>query len=383
MRCPKCQTEQSDAAECSACGVIIAKAFDRTRPAQRRHPREQAPEASTTVWVWVVGAVVVVLCALLWGISALRETQGTDATQAAQAAASSQADPADADPALTPPRPARRVGIELDRESVPAVSTPWYEGAEGWAQAQEEQRRNGAPVALYVRVGWCPHCRHFESQVLPDESVKRQLDRVIKVRLDPDRGPEEKQLANELAVTGYPTFRLLTSPDAEPVRLPAGSSVDAAAFTKMVDERLTYIAREWASSVKGQLTDEALSTLDRAVRLAPDNPWTLYARGMHLGRRNAFSQAQDDFRSATRLAPDEPQVHDALGWCLLEQNRFEDALLVFDHLTHLATGPAQARAIYMRGVCQKKLGRTQAAIQDAKTACHLGHATACQVIGQQ
>src|SRR5262245_8388167 len=72
------------------------------------------------------------------------------------------------------------------------LSSTWYEGADGWAQARRQQRAHGVPILVYFRAEWCPHC-HALDEMLEEREVYSRLRRVIKVRIDPDDGEEEER----------------------------------------------------------------------------------------------------------------------------------------------------------------------------------------------
>ena len=89
-------------------------------------------------------------------------------------------------------------------------SSTWYEGADGWAQAQRQQRAHGAPIFVYFRAEWCPHC-HALDEILEEREVDRRLRQVIKVRIDPDDGEEEASLfSDEFGASGFPALFLVS-----------------------------------------------------------------------------------------------------------------------------------------------------------------------------
>ncbi len=82
----------------------------------------------------------------------------------------------------------------------------WYEGAAGLAEALDVQRRDRLPLFLYIYTDWCPYCRQFERELLTDAEVDSYLDAVLAVRLNPESGGQESQLARRFGVRGYPTL---------------------------------------------------------------------------------------------------------------------------------------------------------------------------------
>lgn len=106
-----------------------------------------------------------------------------------------------------------------------AVSTSWRSGAEGFSAARREQRAGGAPLAVYFYTDWCPYCKRFDEEFLTDGEVRGALTRVVKVRVNPEDGPEEEAVAKRFGVRGYPAF-FIARPGAVPRQIypfkPAG-----------------------------------------------------------------------------------------------------------------------------------------------------------------
>jgi glutaredoxin len=86
-------------------------------------------------------------------------------------------------------------------------SSTWYEDAGGFEQALRQQRALHAPVLVYFRVDWCPHCRTLD-QMLERYEVRSRLNELIKVRINPEHGDAEKQLFQTGGSGGYPSLFL-------------------------------------------------------------------------------------------------------------------------------------------------------------------------------
>jgi thiol:disulfide interchange protein len=106
--------------------------------------------------------------------------------------------------------------------AMPAIgyqSTVWFEGADGHAHAMRQRKTMHAPMLVYFRVDWCPHCRRFD-ELLDDSQVRSALAGVIKVRIDPEKGDAEKALfQDQYGGTGYPTIFLHPADGGSPRRL--------------------------------------------------------------------------------------------------------------------------------------------------------------------
>ena len=111
------------------------------------------------------------------------------------------------------------LAIVLAAPALAYQSTVWFEGADGHATALRQRKTMKAPMLVYFRVDWCPHCRRFD-ELLDDSQVRSRLAGVIKVQIDPEKGEAEKQLfQGEYGGTGYPTIFLYPADGGEPRRL--------------------------------------------------------------------------------------------------------------------------------------------------------------------
>ena len=111
------------------------------------------------------------------------------------------------------------LAIVLAAPALAYQSTVWFEGAAGHANALRQRKTMDAPMLVYFRVDWCPHCRRFD-ELLDDSQVRSRLAGVIKVRIDPEKGEAEKQIfQSEYGGTGYPTIFLYPADGSEPHRI--------------------------------------------------------------------------------------------------------------------------------------------------------------------
>lgn len=78
-----------------------------------------------------------------------------------------------------------------------------------------------------------------------------------------------------------------------------------------------------------QRVDEALDQLDRAARLAPDDPLILNNQGFALMTAGHPDQAVDVLREALRLDGADRQIRNNLGFALVAAGRDSEALRVF------------------------------------------------------
>jgi len=185
ITCPRCGCEQPQAAECSRCGILFAKI-------RNEAPRPAAPPAAAPAdrGRSSVSSRFVLLC--------------LGATVAAYLYARSQVPHTLPAPRPASAPPARQ---EATREVKPVrMPYDWYEGASGYAEAMEEARQDHRVVAVYFYTDWCHYCRQLESELLHTREVEGHLATVVKVKINPESGAEEEELARRYAIPGYPSF---------------------------------------------------------------------------------------------------------------------------------------------------------------------------------
>ncbi len=82
----------------------------------------------------------------------------------------------------------------------------WLYGASGYARALELQREKKVALVVYFYTDWCPYCQALDSDYLTAAPVQQYLRGVVKVRINPEQGPAEEEIAKKYRVTGYPAF---------------------------------------------------------------------------------------------------------------------------------------------------------------------------------
>ena len=106
-------------------------------------------------------------------------------------------------------RAARRAAEKQDVGTYSSAS--WYEGAAGYADALQRQKSSHAPMLVYFRTDWCPHCRNFE-RLLESAAVRSRLASTIKVRINPELGKAEDALfKGDFGAAGFPSVFLVPS----------------------------------------------------------------------------------------------------------------------------------------------------------------------------
>jgi thiol-disulfide isomerase/thioredoxin len=103
--------------------------------------------------------------------------------------------------------------------AAPPSTDIWLQGAEGYERAIKLQKEQNVPMVVYFWAGWCPYCQALDSKYLPTAPVQEYLREVIKVRIYPEQGPAERELARRYNVQGYPSFFIIRNASAKPKKV--------------------------------------------------------------------------------------------------------------------------------------------------------------------
>src|SRR5262245_59287577 len=84
----------------------------------------------------------------------------------------------------------------------------WLQGADGLygALASIKEKDSAPPMVVYFYTDWCGYCRQFERELLGTGPVKKYFEDVIAVRINPEQGAKERQIADYYGVSGFPAF---------------------------------------------------------------------------------------------------------------------------------------------------------------------------------
>jgi len=106
----------------------------------------------------------------------------------------------------------------------------------------------------------------------------------------------------------------------------------------------------------------ALSDLDKAIDLAPNDPTNWTFRCQIKKQLRLFSAALDDCEQAFKIAPGLPEAYFARGTLYLNENEFAKALIDFS--AYLKSNPNDADSYYNRGLAEENLSDCKDAIPD-------------------
>ncbi|CAK8711030.1 hypothetical protein GCAAIG_00285 [Candidatus Electronema halotolerans] len=100
-----------------------------------------------------------------------------------------------------------------------AVTTNvWYTTPADCERVQETAKKEDKAFILFFYVDWCGYCKRLKKDFLAKPEVERVLAKYYRVKINPEKGAEEKALANKYGVHGFPNF-LVVRPDGSKVRI--------------------------------------------------------------------------------------------------------------------------------------------------------------------
>ena len=173
--------------------------------------------------------------------------------------------------------------------------TGWFPGAAGVEDALAIQKQTGSPVLLYFWADWCPYCKKFDQNVLPDAEVTRTIACAVKARLEPEKGAAENALGHRYGVQGYPTVLLIAAPGSDPVRL---SSDSVARFVDSFRSQLASgLARAAYDALESGRPNEAIVHADRLIAFDPSwsKGYGYGIRALAFRKKSAVADAQRDY----------------------------------------------------------------------------------------
>ena len=113
------------------------------------------------------------------------------------------------------------MSFQLQQFSQDVSLSGWNQGVQGYIKGVRQQKNNAKPVVALFYTDWCPNCKKLREDILSTPVFKEFAENnLITVRINPETGPMENQLAEEFGVIGYPSFFIIqaNSPNAKIIR---------------------------------------------------------------------------------------------------------------------------------------------------------------------
>lgn len=142
-------------------------------------------------------------------VEALCRTSDIESPAPAPAAAS----------AAAVPKPSTPAAAATGTRFIPGATyenREWLEDTEGHRLALEFQSKYDIPLLIFFYADWNDECTHLWENLLSTSDFKSQSKAIIKLRINPEHGKPEGQLANKYRLRRYPTTMVLDKPNAKP-----------------------------------------------------------------------------------------------------------------------------------------------------------------------
>jgi thiol-disulfide isomerase/thioredoxin len=99
------------------------------------------------------------------------------------------------------------------------VPQSWLEGADGYSKADSLHKSSNAAVLVYVYTDWCPYCKTFDREILRSPEVGEFLKSIVRVKINPEAGPDSSALAERLGISGYPFVFVVPPGSDQPTKI--------------------------------------------------------------------------------------------------------------------------------------------------------------------
>ncbi len=81
----------------------------------------------------------------------------------------------------------------------------WGSQSSGYATAFTEHQSSNKPIVVLFYTDWCGSCKTLKAEILTSPEVKEFLqNRVLAVKINPERDADSANLAKQFGVRGYP-----------------------------------------------------------------------------------------------------------------------------------------------------------------------------------
>lgn len=124
---------------------------------------------------------------------------------------------------------------QLSRFSNDTSLSDWNQGFDGYLKTSREQLQTGKPMALFFYTDWCSSCKALRENTLASPEVREYTKGMLLVKVNPEYGPVENQLAEDFGVRGYPSFFVVNAQSGKTTLIRRTSNITPQQFVEQLE----------------------------------------------------------------------------------------------------------------------------------------------------
>ena len=125
-----------------------------------------------------------------------------------------------------------------------AVTTnQWYTKASNFAEIKMAAKEKDQPYILFFYTDWCGYCKKMNKNYLSNEKIQQIISKYYRIKINPEKGEAEGNLAQEKGVQGFPDFRIVH---------PNGISIKVHPFKRSGSLTINEFIQELEAALKGE-----------------------------------------------------------------------------------------------------------------------------------
>ena len=192
----------------------------------------------------------------------------------------------------------------------------WAHGASGYDDAIQEAKNEDKPIVIYFHTEWCKWSKKMNQNYLASYDVEYFLNNIPKAEINPDKGSDEKALAEKYHITGYPSFLVFVpSINGNAKRIyPFRKGMDWTTdeFIDAIKTKLVNLYNNKGySCYKKHQYDASIRYYDRAISFDHDDAYAYYGKGIvhhtvayKKKDTSLLREAEEDYLKALEIDPD-------------------------------------------------------------------------------